>query len=249
MKKVVNRFGNKASGMLLGSLLGALLSVTAGVHAADEIPQAVSDQLQQMVPGNTPSEVSLTPIPDLYLVRFGTTVLYLSADGKYLFDGQMLDLEARKNLTNEAISKARVDILEGMDESAMVLFTPSETKRTLTIFSDIDCPYCVRLHAERETLLSAGVKLRYILYPRTGINSPSYHKAVSVWCAEDRAAAMTQAKAGMPPEDKVCENPIASQMELASAFGLKGTPHIVIDDGDVIGGYMPAKKLLQKLGL
>ena len=226
-----------------------VLGVASWSVMAVEIPAAVTTQLQSLLPGKTPSAVQATPIPGLFEARYGTSILYVSADGRYLIDGNMLDMAQRKNLTEESMKLARIEVLQGMDESEMVLYQPEKTTRTLTIFTDIDCPYCVRLHEERQALLDAGVKLRYLLYPRAGINSPSYDKAVNVWCAADRAAAMTDAKAGMAVEEANCETPILSQIQVASAFGLKGTPHIVIDDGEVIGGYMPAKALLEKLGL
>ena len=217
--------------------------------SAAEIPQAVTAQLQNLVPSKVPSMVRETPVPGLYEARFDPSILYISADGRYLIDGSMLDMVQRKNLTEVSVEAARAEVLNGLDESEMVVYAPEQTKRTLTIFTDIDCPYCVRLHEERQALLDAGVKLRYLLYPRAGINSPSYDKSVNVWCSKDRAQAMTDAKSGVELESSSCETPIVSHIKLASAFGLKGTPHIVIDDGEVIGGYMPAKNLLQKLGL
>ncbi len=231
---------------------GLLLTFSGGLSfpvMADQIPAAVTEQLNLLAPSRAPDQLSETPVPGLYLVRYGTSVLYISADGRYLIDGSMLDMAERKNLTEESIAMARLEVLNGLDESEMVVYTPKETKRTITVFTDIDCPYCVRLHEERQALLDAGIKMRYLLYPRAGINSPSYDKAVNVWCAEDRARAMTQAKAGEKLEAKSCETPILSQIQLASIFGLKGTPHIVIDNGEVIGGYMPAPKLIQQLNL
>ncbi len=226
-----------------------LLIASLPLRAETEIPQAVVDQLQAMLPGNSLSELRTTPIPGIYEARYGATILYLSADGRYLIDGEILDLRSKENLTDSRIAAARVEILNGLDESEMVVYAPEEARLILTIFTDIDCPYCVRLHEEREALLDAGIKLRYLLYPRAGFNSPSYDKAVTVWCSEDRAVAMTQAKAGEVLDSISCENPVMSQMRLASSFGLKGTPHIVVDNGEVISGYMPAANLINKLGL
>jgi len=224
--------------------------MAGGVAQAEEIPTAVITQLSQLVPSGGPDEISKTPIPSLYEARFGTTILYISADGRYLIDGSVLDLKAQKNITEESMQSARAEVVNGLEEGEMVVYAPKgKPRNTLTIFTDIDCPYCVRLHEERQTLLDAGIKLRYLLYPRAGINSPSYDKAVNVWCAESRTEAMTLAKEGMDLEAKECETPILSQIQLASTFGLKGTPHIVIDTGEVIGGYMPAGRLIEKLGL
>ncbi len=236
--------------ILINAMLFVLSALSPNLlHAEGGIPEAVTARLHTMVPGTLPDEVAATPVPGLYEARFGTTILYLSADGRYLIDGEVLDLKSRKNLTDGRIAIARVEILERLDESEMVVYTPQQTRRTLTIFTDIDCPYCVRLHEEREALLDAGIKLRYLLYPRAGFNSPSYHKAVTVWCSEDRAEAMTLAKAGVELEQQRCENPVLEQIRLASSFGLKGTPHIVVDSGEVISGYMPAANLIRKLGI
>ncbi len=238
MKKIVV---NLVSGVVAGLF-------SAAVWGA-EIPAAVTAQLHNLLPDKRPDAVQATPVGGLYEARFGTSVLYISADGRYLIDGNLLDMEQRKNLTEVTIERARVEILGQLDEAEMVLYLPQETRRTLTIFTDIDCPYCVRLHEERKALLDAGVKLRYLLYPRAGINSPSWDKAVNVWCSENRAEALTDAKAGVELESKSCETPILSHIRLASTFGLKGTPHIVVDNGEVIGGYMPAQKLIERLGL
>ncbi len=228
--------------------LVVLLAVVAGRVVAEDIPEAVQLQLQRILPKQqTPDAVEPTPLAGLYEVRIGASILYISEDGRYLIDGSLLDLEQRINLTEQSQKQGRLELLNTLDESEMVVYRPQQLKRTLTIFTDIDCPYCVRLHKERSKLLDAGIQLRYLLYPRAGIGSASYHKAVNVWCSEDRAAALTEAKAGVDVEAEACETPILSHIQLAAAFGLKGTPHIVVDDGEVIAGYMPAEKLIEKL--
>ncbi len=233
----------------IGLVAILLAGMGTAATAADTVPQAVSEQLKRIVPARAPDVIRATPVLGLYEVRYGTTVIYLSDDGRFLIDGSVLDLEQRKNLTEESIKGARLEVLNGADEGGMVVYQPKETKRTLTVFTDIDCPYCRRLHEERQALLDAGVKLRYLLYPRAGVGSGAYVKAVNVWCAEDRNQAMDDAKAGMGLENRECETPILDHIRLGATFGLKGTPHIVLDDGDVIGGYMPADKLIERLGL
>ncbi len=232
--------------------VSALLCTVIGIASPVSIaapPAEILSQLQLLAPDRTPDAVIETPFKGLYEVRFGSALLYLSADGRYLIEGSLIDLEQRKNITQESERQIRTALLAEMEESEMVIYEPEQTKRTLTIFTDIDCPYCIRLHAERETLLAAGVRLRYLFYPRAGLDSSSYRKAVDVWCADDRATALTVAKEGMGLESRECDTPILSHIRYAGLFGLKGTPHIVIDNGEVIGGYMPAVQLLQRLGL
>jgi thiol:disulfide interchange protein DsbC len=117
------------------------------------------------------------------------------------------------------------------------------------VYTDVDCPYCARFHRDVPALNEAGVKVRYLLFPRTGVGSESYHKAVSVWCASDRVKVVGIAKAGGKVEPKKCDNPVEKHMELGAEIGIQGTPAIVFDNGKMLPGYVPAPQLLAQLGL
>jgi thiol:disulfide interchange protein DsbC len=125
----------------------------------------------------------------------------------------------------------------------MIIFSPDKTKHTITVFTDIDCPYCQKLHAEIEDYNKAGIEVRYLMFPRAGVDSPSYKKAISVWCANDSNKALTDAKQGKKVEAKTCENPIQSQMTVAQMVGVTGTPAIVLEDGEMLPGYRPVKEM------
>ncbi len=126
----------------------------------------------------------------------------------------------------------------------MIVFSPKEKPRhTLTVFTDIDCGYCRKLHAEMDELNSYGIEVRYMMFPRTGLNTPSYQKAVNVWCAKDQQVSMTKAKAGESIPQANCDNPIASQFDLGQQLGVTGTPALLLGDGSLIPGYRPAKDL------
>jgi thiol:disulfide interchange protein DsbC len=130
----------------------------------------------------------------------------------------------------------------------MVIFAPAEkTDHTVTVFTDIDCGYCRKLHNEITDYTQNGIKVRYLMFPRAGFNSESYHKAVSVWCAENRQEAMTRAKRGESVTPKKCPNPVQEQAELGQSLGVQGTPSIILENGQMIPGYVPAAQLAQML--
>jgi thiol:disulfide interchange protein DsbC len=129
----------------------------------------------------------------------------------------------------------------------MIIFEPKKTRHTITVFTDIDCGYCRKLQKDIPELLNDGIRVRYMLYPRAGIGSSSYQKAVAVWCADDRRAALAAAKADKKIDMKSCVNPIAEQMKLADSLGMRGTPFIVFDNGQTQPGYVPAKQMAQLL--
>ena len=139
--------------------------------------------------------------------------------------------------------------INAIGESKMIVFGPASPKRTLTVFTDVDCPYCARLHQEVPQLTAAGVKVRYLLFPRAGVGSETYKRSVAVWCAKDRAKALATAKAGGKIDMKTCPNPVDEHLKLGAEVGVEGTPALVFDDGRVVPGYAPAAQLLAALGL
>ena len=221
-------------------------SMVMTVSAADTT--AIEAQLKTMLPNVAKATVTPTPVEGLYQVQVGMTVVYMSTDGKYLFNGNLIELESRDNLTDLAKSNARQSAMRSISESSMIVY-PAKGKQThfLTVFSDIDCPYCAKLHKEIPALNEAGITVRYLGYPRSGMGSPSYYKAVSVWCAKDRVKAMDDAMLGKPIESKVCVNPVRDHIMEAERFEVNGTPNIILDNGELLPGYVPAKELIKIL--
>ena len=193
-------------------------------------------------------QVSSTPLDGVYQVAIDGRVLYVSGDGRYMLSGRLIDLDTREDLTERVQSQLRVQELNQLPEERMIVFESSrEARHTLTTFTYIDCPYCRRMHSEMDELNGLGIRVRYLLYPRAGIPSVSYDKAVSVWCAKDQQVEMTKAKAGMMPRKRDCPNPVQEHMSLARRLGLNGTPYTITDTGRVIAGYMPAVELFDSL--
>jgi thiol:disulfide interchange protein DsbC len=240
-------------------LLMSTLVVAQSTYAEEDNTIAtIKASIESLGLRDKPEKISKSAVPGLYEVVVGQYVLYVSADGKYMLQGDLFDVQRRVNLTDEIRSVRRAKAMEELDEDSMIIFSPEsgKAKYSITAFTDIDCGYCRKLHKEMKDYNDLGIEVRYVSYPRAGLNSPSYEKAVAVWCAVDRNKAMSTAKAGASlndlqkveqVKDESCKNPIKQHMKVASMVGVTGTPTLVMDDGSVLPGYLPPQRLLQAL--
>lgn len=235
--------------MRIFMLTAALLACTGFLpaQAAEDIPAALSARLELLVPGTQPDAVTETALPGMYQVRYGSLVVYLSDDGRYMLRGDLVDLETGHNVTETARSHARAETIVALGESSMVVFTPRTVKHTVTVFTDIDCGYCQRMHRQMADYNRLGIKIRYTAFPRAGVGSDTYDRMVSVWCASDPLAAMTDAKAGRAIETARCDNPVSAHYDAGRAIGVRGTPAIVLESGEMIPGYVEPEELLGRL--
>jgi thiol:disulfide interchange protein DsbC len=247
MKQTIKRAG-AASRLMLGALS---LVLAAGAMAAPTKENAEIEQVRQamskLLSGHQASSINLSPIPGIYEVLVGAEIYYVSADGKYLFTGKLYDVDKREDLTAPKLAKVKAEMIEKVGEENMVIFAPEKYDHTVTVFTDIDCGYCRKLHAEIQQYNDRGIRVRYLMFPRAGIGSPSYDKAVNVFCADDRNAAMTLAKAGKDVEHKQCENPVAKEYALGQKLGVTGTPAIFLENGELVPGYVPADRMAAML--
>jgi len=230
------------------ALLVSLLASFPLVAAAQGTPEeAIKKALEPVLPAG-PDSITPSPIDGVYEVSAGSRVVYVSADGRYVLQGDLIDLKKQVNVTEARRSAGRADVLKEMDEDSMIVFAPEgEAKHTVTVFTDIDCPYCRKLHQEVGKMNEMGIEVRYMAYPRAGVGSASYGKAVSVWCADDRQEAMSTAKNGGKVEQKSCDNPVKQHMVMADKVGVRGTPAIFLEDGRMLPGYVPAERLAKIL--
>lgn len=229
---------------ILVGLCIAGLSMTA--WAAEDLAK-LKAQLEQDIEGLTVEQIKPSPLPDLYEVLTGGQVLYISKDGRYIFQGQLYDRIDGVNLTERAKSVVNKKLLAKFDDSKTVVFSPKSPKYTVTVFTDTSCGYCRKLHQEVPELNKLGIKVRYMLFPRAGPDSPDGRVLQSVWCANNKQEAMNIAKSGGQVPEKSCANPIAEHMELGRKLGLQGTPLMVTNNGTVIPGYLEPTQLLARL--
>ena len=231
------------------------LAFTGQVAAQDNYPpgsEKLVSELRRTMP-NLPIEgVAATPLQGFYVVDLpGGQTLYGSADGKFLFSGDMYQLG--DNIVNLAESRRvvkRQQLMNSVPVEDMVVFSPAgKTKDYISVFTDVDCGYCRKLHQEMADINALGIEVRYLGYPRAGLGTPTHAKIVSAWCAKNPNEAITALKSGVDIPMAECDNPVGEHYELGQKVGVTGTPAIVTSDGRLLPGYMPATTLAQALGI
>ncbi len=223
----------------------ALALALAGPAAADT--DAAYKALKSAMPGISKSDISKTPVDGIYEVQRGLSFFYVTQDGRYVFSGDMVDVRSGTSLTENSRKALRLDALNDLGDQSMITFPAKDEKYVLTVFTDIDCGYCRKLHREMGDYNDRGITVRYLFYPRSGPDTPSFDKAESVWCSKDQNDAMTQAKMGANVSAKACENPVQAHYEAGQRLGVRGTPALIMPDGSVQPGYLPADRLLTLL--
>lgn len=220
---------------------------TADARAVEAVrslnPQAVIDQ------------VGAAPLPGFREVIVGGQVAYTSDDGRYLFvpgaGGALYDTRGAENLTEASLGKIRRGLVAKIPASERIIFAPANPKHRVTVFTDISCGYCQKMHSEIADYNRQGIAVEYVAFPRMGIGSPDHQKMVSVWCAPDRRKALTDAKNGRAVPPRNCKNTITMQHDIGRRAGLQGTPMVIAADGTQLGGYLPPaqlRKALDELG-
>ena len=220
----------------------ALVSLGFTVQAeapSPEIRAVIEQKIAAMAPGLTVDKVDLAPLENLYEVTLGSRVVYFTTDGKHMILGEILDTDTGQNLTENRRSELTAEKLKIYDNDQMIVIGPDNPVRYITVFTDVDCPYCAKFHRDVPALNEAGVQVRYLLFPRSGMQGRSYERAVGVWCADDRIESVGIAKAGGEVEYRNCENPVEGHYALGQEVGIRGTPAIILDDGRMIAGYLP----------
>ena len=231
------------------SMIAALaLAFIAPLAHAAQSDAAARDAIQKLARERKVEAFEKSPIPGYYQAVIGSQMLYVSEDGRYILQGTLYDADAKLDLTAMRMARVNVAKLDAYPDAKRIIFAPkSKPKYTVTVFTDIDCGYCRRLHQQMAEYNNAGITVEYLFFPRAGIGSESYDKAVSVWCAADRNAALTKAKNGEAVENKTCPNPIASQFDLGHKVGVSGTPAVIAEDGTQIGGYLTPEQMIARL--
>jgi thiol:disulfide interchange protein DsbC len=225
-----------------------LLAVTAlPALAADDAAEKVAKQLGLKVENVRPS-----PVAGLFEIQHEREFAYVTTDGRYLLRGDLVDLKSGEELTEAHRRADRLEVIGKLAANKMIEFAPPPpqvAKYTVTVFTDIDCGYCRKLHSEIAQYNAKGIAIRYAFFPRSGPDTDSWRSAEAVWCSADRRKALTEAKAGTPVKikGKTCDNPVAEEFKLAQELGIRGTPMLVLPSGEVFPGYVPAAALAEKL--
>ena len=236
---------------ILSSLLAISLVGSAPTWAADDAElEAVRAKINGMFQEIAPENVKKSPVDGWYTVQKGSVVAYVSADGRYLLQGDLIDLDHQVNLSELSRTDARRELMSSVGDDEVILFSPANIKHSVTVFTDIDCTYCRKLHSQIDEYLAQGIEVRYMLYPRGGPSSRSWNTSEDVWCANDRNGALTAAKMDRDFSTQKCDaSAISKHYILGQNIGLSGTPAIVFDDGTLVSGYLPPATLASRLQL
>ena len=256
--------------MLKKIVSGAVLAcATLVAFAADSGETTVREAFHSLLPNAKIDRIVKSEVPGFYEVVVGGQIVYISADGKYLMQGNLYDVPGKKSLTEARLAGIRSEALRSLPASKMMTFSPEHPKHTVTVFTDVDCPYCRQFHKQIADFNKLGIAVRYVLFPLP-MHKGADKKAETVWCSDDRNATYTSAMAGKwdkpptaapktPAADNAkteetlaytpltCSNPIDELTTLGREMGVDGTPAIFTADGDHVGGYMAPEQLLQRL--
>lgn len=246
------------AGALVASLMLSLvlpLGVTADENA--EVKRRIEASLGSSGQPVRVTEVSPSQIPGVVeVVVNGAERFFASEDGRYLIAGDMYELQATGpvNVIDKRLESVREALFKELDDAQMVSFTAKDEKAELIVFTDPSCGYCRRLHGDMETLNNAGITIHYLAYPRAGADSEPGQQMQQIWCASDRQKAMSDAKLRGRLSERVqvrstCGSVVGEQYRLGAQAGVRGTPAVFTLDGRQLGGYMPADRLIETLGL
>ncbi len=201
-----------------------------------------------------PDHVRKTPVTGIYELVFGKLVKYMDGSGRFLLRGGELLDDSGNSLTHSALGDAAKNVAENnlrivnrLSEENMLIYPAQNQKHVLTVFTDTDCPYCRKLHHDVSEYTKRGVTVRYIFFPRAGVESAAYQTAVSVWCSNNRQEALNDIENGLHVSPHSCENPIDKHLALANQLNLLGTPVLMLEDGELLYGYSHPNEVIAKL--
>ena len=231
--------------LLINSLVIFSLTILSDEY---EIKEKISSILP---PGTQIESIEQSDFPDIYKVYYGDIQpLYVSKDGKYFLYGDMFQISSSKiiNLTATDITKRRIQLMKDIAKDELISFLSKNESYSVTVFTDVDCGYCRKLHKEIKDYNKKGISIHYAAFPRSGIGTESFSKMVTAWCSEDPKQSITNLKNGDNLKLNFCDSqPVAKHYAIGQKLGISGTPAIISEDGELYPGYFSPKDLLDKL--
>ena len=225
-----------------------LLVISFALSADEEQHALILESIRQLIPDFEVDSIQKSPIEGLYQVMIGTGLFYVTEDGRYILEGELYDIKDKRNVSETEKEKVRAIELAELNEENLIVFASEQYNPDLVlyVFTDISCGYCRKLHKDVPDLNKMGVTVKYLAYPRAGVNSNAGFELAAVWCADNRNDAMNEAKAGEIINDvKECGDPVKEHFELGNRIGVTGTPAIFLKNGRKLPGYRPPMELLE----
>lgn len=219
--------------------------------AQDSKVEVVKSAIKKNFPELTVDKVKVSPVAGVYEIHSGAEIFYITQDGNYILFGGLLDVKTKKNLTENAKNGLRKKVIAALPDNTFITYKAKNPKYSVIIFTDIDCPYCRKIHNEVPKYNAKGITVKYAAFPRAGMDSESYNKAVSVWCSKHPQKDLDDAKLHPDTfkyEKKHCmDNPVPRSLDVVQQLHINGTPSIVLENGYIIPGYATDEQLLSIL--
>jgi thiol:disulfide interchange protein DsbC len=240
--------------ILAALLLGTGMTLAVAAESpAPAVEATVRAAVLKLAPGLQIDQIGPAPVAGFYQVIASGQLVYVSNDGKYMFNGNLVDLAGKKDLADAAWASFRKAELAKVPLAQRIVYAPANPVHTVTVFTDVTCGYCQELHKHIADLNKAGIAVQYLAWPREGVtdqtgrDTPTSIEMASVWCAADRNKAFNDAMNGRAPKPATCANPVRDQFKLGVRLGVTGTPAVMAEDGTMIGGYLPPDQMRAKL--
>ncbi len=187
-------------------------------------------------------------IPGLYEVQINNQIIYLSADGEKVISGEIYDLKNKKSITEQASNELRKSALAAVADSDKIIYKAKKERYKVTVFTDISCPYCTKIHRKVPEFNELGITIEYLAFPRAGVGSRTANKMQKIWCAKNKTVAFSEASENREYPEQSCDgNQVGEQFKLGEELGIGATPTMVLNDGELLAGYMKPKDLLTYL--
>ena len=233
-------------------ILNLLYIIVLFSNFASSNEDLIESNLKNILPPDTTIEsIEPSSLKGIYKVYYGDLQpIYVSEDGNFFIYGDMYKIGSNDitNLTKEEIKGRRSDILDSIPADELIIFKSNNELVSITVFTDVDCGYCRKLHSQIDEYNQAGITIKYAAFPRSGIGTQTFTKMVGAWCSEDPKQAMTDLKNDKKMNLDFCEEqPIARHYIIGQKLGINGTPAIITPDGDLIPGYVSPEELLLQI--
>lgn len=239
---------------LIASSLGLFTSAAQAEQVEPKVAEKIAAALQKVRPEFQVTSVESAPIAGLYQAQLANgPMIYVTEDARYFVVGDLFEVtsDGLVNVTEFSRNAERVEALSQLSADDMIVFSPKgEVRAQVTVFTDIDCGFCRKLHQEVPELNEMGVEVRYLGYPRAGIGSDSYKKLLTAWCADNPQQVLTEYKNGKSVPFQTCDSDAVTKgYNLGRELGVNATPSLVFESGELQMGYMKAADLAARLGV
>jgi thiol:disulfide interchange protein DsbC len=225
----------------------AALAISVNSLADQKDIDTIKQSMKTILPGLQINQIEESGIAGIYSILIGAEILYVTADGKYLMKGDLIDIPNKENLSEQRRSIARKDLLKTIPEQEFISFSPENPLHTVYVFTDITCGFCQKLQGDVKEINNRGIAIKYLAFPREGTESQTAQRMRSVWCSDDPQTAFIDAMIGLDVNSVSCENPVTEHFALGQALGVNGTPAIFTENGIYLRGYVPPDDLLKVL--